>query len=334
MKKTGVIYKIENLVNGKVYVGQTTQSAKRRFHCHRSRFNRKEHSNPYFQSAWDKYGEENFKLSIIEKCPIDDLDDREIYWINYYREKTGVYNLESGGNKRKRVSEKTKITLSKSTKNLWKDKDFYEKQLKNNMKQVICINTGKVYESITDAAKDLGVSTSSIKMACEGKRKSVGGTKGDPMQVAYYQEGKKYKLKKLRNINKPKKVICINTKEVFNSINKAAEAYRKYGCHQSKISMCCNRKREHHGRLPNGEYLIWRFLDDYDSDENFDFTKDYRKPGHKTKVRCITTGEVFETLKAACEKYSISKSTMWRLCTGRIENYETKNGIKLRFEYA
>ena len=280
-----------------------------------------------------KYGGENFNFEIIEECNIDNIDDRERYWIDFYKKKNGVYNIESGGNNHKKLDKETKLKISKKLKQLWRNNDFYNKMLENNMKQVICINTGKIYKSIKEAAEDIGVSHAAIYAACVGKRDSVGGYKGKPLQFAYYEEGKEYKLKRLKRINTPKKVICVNTKEIFNSTSEAAKKYKKYGCGQPKISMCCNGKRKHAGRLENGEYLIWRFLDDYDPNEKFVFTKKIINPGNKRKVRCITTGEVFDTVKAAYEKYGISKSSMYRALAGEIKGTRLKDGFLLKWEY-
>lgn len=334
MKRKGVIYKIENKVNGKVYVGQTIRSVKERFKCHKHRLKNNCHENEYLLNAWNRYGEENFKFEIIEYCDIDDIDEREKYWIDFYRKKNGVYNIENGGNFNKDIPKETRVKLSKSVKKLWSDEEYYQKQLENNMRKVICINTGKIYNSIKEAAEDLNVSHAAIYYACVGKRDSVGGYKGKPLQVAYYEEGKEYKLKELKKINAPKKVICVNTKEIFNSMYEAAKKYKKYGCSQSKISMCCNGKRKHAGRLENGEYLIWRFLDDYDPNEKFVITNKVVSSGNKHKVRCITTGEVFNTIKSACDKYNISRSTLWRACTGRLKDgVKLKDGTILKWEY-
>lgn len=287
------------------------------------------------QNAWNKYGEESFEFKIIEKPKIENLDKREIYWIDYYKNKVGVYNLESGGNLNKKINERTKKKNSKLIKEKWKEEEYYKKQLKNNMVQVICINTGEIYNSLTSAAKNLKVSASTIKLACEGKRNSVGGQKyGKPMQVAYYEKRKKYELKKIKNINRPKKIICVNTKEVFNSMNKAANKYKKYGCSQSKISMCCNGKREHNGKLENGDFIKWMFLKGYDSDKKYKFTKKPRKHNGSQKVKCLTTGEIFNSLKEAAGKLGVSKSTISSNCSkkgkGKVNH---KNGHILEFKY-
>lgn len=107
-KLTG-IYKIENLVNGKVYIGQSINVANRwRVHRYDLRNNRRVGS--HLQNAWNKYGEENFKFEIIEECSSTELNEREIYWIEYYKN-TGVYNLTDGGEGIKNPSVETRYKM-------------------------------------------------------------------------------------------------------------------------------------------------------------------------------------------------------------------------------
>lgn len=59
------IYVIENLVNGKKYVGRTVNYNRRMYlHLHCLRAHR--HPNTYLQKSWDKYGSENFKFELVE----------------------------------------------------------------------------------------------------------------------------------------------------------------------------------------------------------------------------------------------------------------------------
>lgn len=82
MKNPG-IYKIENKLNGKMYVG-LTNNIDRRWGEHRKNLRQGKHPNIHLQSSVNKYGIENFTFDIIEKCDLVDLAKRELYWINYY----------------------------------------------------------------------------------------------------------------------------------------------------------------------------------------------------------------------------------------------------------
>jgi len=87
----GVIYKITNLLNGKIYVGQTI-NFQHRIHCHKCS------NRTGVDAAIKKYGWENFKIEVIEECPIEKLDEREIFWIFELNCKSpNGYNLTNGG---------------------------------------------------------------------------------------------------------------------------------------------------------------------------------------------------------------------------------------------
>ena len=100
-EKSCGIYKITNKVNGKVYIGQS-RDIKRRWYEHRKvKGDYDRHSYPLY-SAIEKYGIDNFEFEIIEQCEIDELNNREIYWIDKFNalvEKMGGngYNLTKGG---------------------------------------------------------------------------------------------------------------------------------------------------------------------------------------------------------------------------------------------
>lgn len=67
--KLGKIYKITNLINNKIYIGQTIRDLKVRFkqHCYRN-------GCAYLHNALLKYGKANFKIELIEEVPIENLD--------------------------------------------------------------------------------------------------------------------------------------------------------------------------------------------------------------------------------------------------------------------
>jgi group I intron endonuclease len=125
-----IIYKMSNPFNNKVYIGQTVRMLSNRVDA----FRRGKFTNEHLSEAFNSYGFGNFIFEIIELCDdVTQLDDREKYWINYYKSTNREfgYNIEGGG-KRSNLSEETKLKLSESHKGKkqsheWVTKRFPEK---------------------------------------------------------------------------------------------------------------------------------------------------------------------------------------------------------------
>ena len=83
------IYKIENLITGKVYIGQSKHIEVRwQEHCRPS-------SNSIVGNAIHKYGKENFSFEILEECNSEELDSKEEYYIKLYNSVVpNGYNVE------------------------------------------------------------------------------------------------------------------------------------------------------------------------------------------------------------------------------------------------
>lgn len=95
----GHIYKITNLINEKVYIGQTVQSLKDRWYQHvgNSIWSSQYEKRMAIKQAIRKYGKENFRIELLEDCDRNLLNDREKYWINYYDSYNSGYNSTKGG---------------------------------------------------------------------------------------------------------------------------------------------------------------------------------------------------------------------------------------------
>jgi len=95
------IYKITNTANHKVYIGQTVQkNPKMRWYAHLADARRGKKS--YLLDSIRKYGKESFVWEVIDSAvSIDDLNNKEDYWLNHYRNQgiTVYNNREAGGNK-------------------------------------------------------------------------------------------------------------------------------------------------------------------------------------------------------------------------------------------
>lgn len=88
------IYRIENIITRKVYIGQAA-NLKKRYYNHISALRRNKHDNKYLQNAWNKYDEQDFVFSILEECSIEKLGQQEQYWMDYYEcyDRTHGYNI-------------------------------------------------------------------------------------------------------------------------------------------------------------------------------------------------------------------------------------------------
>ena len=141
------IYKITNVINGKVYIGQSTDVEKRYKKHMNTIFNPNLHQYNYaIYQAMRKYGLENFSFEILIEVEEDLLDLMEIYYIEKYNsyiyvENSNGYNMTRGGNNKngfitketrekisksasgKRLSEEHKQKISETLKERLKDKE-------------------------------------------------------------------------------------------------------------------------------------------------------------------------------------------------------------------
>ena len=152
-KSKSGIYSIINTENGKRYVGQT-YDVDYRWKRHRFDLSHNYHSNNHLQSAWNKYGSDVFEYSVLEMCEIDNLDERELWWISHYDCLKSGYNQASGGigcrgykHTDEEISKMRKIQNPKPVLQLDRD-----------------LNIVTRWESASQAAKTLGVWALAIKI--------------------------------------------------------------------------------------------------------------------------------------------------------------------------
>ena len=93
----GYIYKIQNILNNKVYIGQTIKTVEKRFIQHKNNSNKSYFSQIVLYKAFNKYGIENFNCEVVEEIDNSKLDEREKYWIEYYDSYFNGYNSTLGG---------------------------------------------------------------------------------------------------------------------------------------------------------------------------------------------------------------------------------------------
>lgn len=86
------IYKIENKLNSKCYIGSAV-NIKARLAVHRSDLNLNRHCNSYLQRAWNKYGENSFNFEPLLYCDKKNLIFYEQKTVDKIHTVNGVYNL-------------------------------------------------------------------------------------------------------------------------------------------------------------------------------------------------------------------------------------------------
>lgn len=143
------IYKIENLINGKIYIGQSID-IQRRFQEHK-----RDNDNCRIHQALRKYGIKNFSFEIVEECELSQLDEKEKYWIKYFDSFHNGYNATTGGNQ-------DIIPAIEACKKKVFQYDF-DLQL---------INT---YNGVREASRQTGIHPSSIGECCRHILQQAGG---------------------------------------------------------------------------------------------------------------------------------------------------------------
>lgn len=131
-----------------VYIGQSVD-IKARWIAHRSNLKCGTHSNRHLQNYFNKYGIEALTFSVIENClpDQDKLNEREIYWTEFYDSFKNGFNLNKGENFTCHISIPYKI------KN-WKTGKIYEGDNISRFCREKRVKYGTIYH-ITSRKKDV-----------------------------------------------------------------------------------------------------------------------------------------------------------------------------------
>lgn len=204
-----VIYKHTNKINGKVYIGLTSQNPKKRWR------NGKGYTGcTLFNKAIQRYGWDNFEHEILIECENkEDASAAEKYYVNLYQSNRREYgyNLEAGGYNKGEISPETreKLRIASSVKHTKErtektaakhrglkhtnetrqrmsesqkryasslaGKERHKKIVELTSKAVVKLaDNGEIvceYPSIEEAARLEAVSPSGISRACSGVQK-------------------------------------------------------------------------------------------------------------------------------------------------------------------
>lgn len=276
-----ILYVHTNKINNKKYIGITCQKPNDRW---RNGEGYKECI--YFYNAIKKYKWNNFNHEILhEKLTKKEAENLEIEYIKKCNT-TNInygYNIQNGGNTSGTHSTITKMKISKANKGKLKsnitkqklsqsakkrEKTYKENNLiyklirtkkfidylKTKKRKVINLDTHETFDSITDASIKLNTLHQHIWKSCNDGRIHGG------YRFAYYENYQNNKII-IKNDNRgknKKKVICLNTLEIYES---AFYLRKKFGLRVDKV---CNGKRKSAGKhLITGEPLRWMYYDEY-----------------------------------------------------------------------
>lgn len=199
------IYKITNLINQKIYVGKTTTTIEKRWKTHWEDSTRLDISNRPLYKAFNKYGKENFKIEELEECSIDELNSKEIYWIEklgsfkygynatlggdgkHYADYDLIFNLYQEGYTIKKIAELTHYDTETVSKGIKFHGISQEERLARGREAIqhsvaqIDKNTNEIlniFSSLKEAYNFLGKQHSGhIASVCNNKRKTAYGYK-------------------------------------------------------------------------------------------------------------------------------------------------------------
>lgn len=254
-----IIYKATCLKNNKVYVGQTIDPLNERKsnHISRSKPNHNQKKD-YFHLALTKHGRESFTWEEIDKAnSVEELDKLEIFWIAFYKaqDKKFGYNLAEGGRVnrgfKKTKEQREKLSIALKGRKTWNkgvpmSDTLKQKLIEINSKPVICKETGRVFQSSYDAARELGGHGENIAAAAKGKI---------DISCGFHWEYVDKELSKnvIHKIPKQKRsVLCIETNQIYPSIGIAA---KKTNSDISGISLACRGLQKSCGGFR------WKFAD-------------------------------------------------------------------------
>lgn len=215
----GYIYKITNMVNKMIYIGQTSKDPNIRWSTHKSTIKCGRGCCPILKNAVNKYGIDNFKFEVLIICFDEDLCKYEKEYIKRYNTVTPYgYNANEGGQvggmfKGKHHSEETKKILSEKSKKLYENNEARKRHgelvkdaLQKSEKWKKAIQDGKIKEN---GKRKIGSKTSE-----EVKKKISESVKkyfsGDDNKESHYKHHSDIMMKAIG-----KKVLQYTTENIF-----------------------------------------------------------------------------------------------------------------------
>lgn len=248
------IYKIENLINGKIYIGSTNNLKKREYEHFRLLNNNKHHSS-FLQRSYNKYGKDSFNFKIVLNCPCEERIPIEQYLIDYYQPEYNMSNNAQYPNMIRSQEWKDKIGDANRLRKYSESQKIKMRDFVVNKKPVykICPNSFNIlgeYESSYEAARQNNCTKSNILSSVNGK---CIFTKG-----FIYCRKEDYSKDFIQSrLNKSKLYKPVNQfslqGELLDTFSTCVQAYEKTGVSNSNISAVVR------GKTKTAGGFIWSF---------------------------------------------------------------------------
>lgn len=238
------IYKITN-PTGKIYIGQSINIEKRWQYYKSQYHNKNDKQNKLFNSL-KKYGTDDHIFDIIEECTVEQLNEREIYWGEFYKctdPNTGLNLRELG--KQGQWTEEAKDKLSKSQ--LGKSRHTDESKAR-----ISAALTGTKY---TDEQKKRCSENSGMR----NKINHTGGSKKGWIRTAESKNNISIAKLGKPNIKDLRRIYQLDPSgNIINEFKGPTEAQTKTGIRRDSIGNVLKNKQKNAGGF------IWKYKDNQD----------------------------------------------------------------------
>jgi len=222
------IYKFESKVSGNIYIGQSVNIEKRIKRHISDAYNESSKSYNYpLESSIRKYGIENIAVETIETCLVQELDNREIYWIEHYQSFFKGYNQTLGGNggsKTIKITSDDLFEITKELKETSKKHNEIAAKFDVSVEMIQGINTGRYWKR--DIEYPIQKQPGPRKNYCSDCGKEI-DLKAERCEVCY-------KMRQ-RVVDRPEAMVL--AKEILD--NGFESVGRKYGVSGNSIKKWC-----------------------------------------------------------------------------------------------
>lgn len=258
------IYKIENKINGKVYIGQSIDVYKR-WKQHTCELNKGSHHNVLLQNSWNKYGEDNFIFKLLKTCERVELDYFEECLVKEYDSFNSGFNLNSGGKSFREISDETRKKLSdfqtnKTEEEKTKVKINRRKAQEDSFTPILQIdlegNIVKIWNTQRECGDTLKISHGSIWRCLTKQRKTC---RGFIWIYKHEYDKDKFNLNNYKYSRYKREVVqteLTDATKIINVFNSLKDMEEKLSYDRHHISRICKSKNQAHG-------YNWYFSKDY-----------------------------------------------------------------------